>query len=205
MRGDKQRQQRKPEACSYLSTAKNARGSARSAFRPTTPRRRFLQLTRPLEKVHTIDHRDRHLLAASFEPRSSLSESRLYVHHAELPVFHFLMCGHGPQKCDSMARNRNVRVISIWHEHGVSVAHYGHQFRIPSIGVSKACHKTACFHILGDEHAQITRGTRTSRHELQYRVFHYLSVADDLQRILARHVGRKLGKVYGTACGKFNR
>src|SRR5712671_6781014 len=128
MRGDKQRQQRKPEACSYLSTAKDARGSA---LRPTTPCRRFLQLTRPLEKVHTIDHRDRHLLAASFESRSSLSESRLYVHNAELPVFHFLMCGHGPQKCDSMARNRNVSVISIWHEHGVSITHYGHQFRIP--------------------------------------------------------------------------
>src|SRR6267143_2552061 len=130
MRRDKQRQQRKPEACSCLSTAKNARGSARSAFRPTTPRRRFLQLTRPLEKVHTIDHRHRHLLSASFEPRSSLSESRLYVHNAELPVFHFYMCGHGPQKCDSMARNRNVSVISIWHEQDVFIANYVHHFRI---------------------------------------------------------------------------
>src|ERR1035441_9671813 len=48
------------------------------------------------------------LLSAGFQTRTAGVEARLHVHHAELPVFLFLMRRHGPQEADAVARNGNV-------------------------------------------------------------------------------------------------
>src|SRR5712664_3340403 len=49
--------------------------------------------------------RTSHLLAAGFETTACLTKTGLHGDHTELPVFHFAMRGHHPDKVDRMSRH----------------------------------------------------------------------------------------------------
>jgi hypothetical protein len=64
------------------------------------------------------------LLSACFQPGTALLKSRLnIIHNAKLAIRDFAMRGHGPEKSYAMARHGNIRVISAWHQHDVSISH----------------------------------------------------------------------------------
>ena len=84
---------------------------------------------------------------SSFQSGRSLIESALNVDHAKLPVFAFTVGCHRPEKANAMTRNRDIWMIPAGHQHGVTIAHNGDDFRIVSTVIDKLYAKCRIGHI----------------------------------------------------------
>src|SRR6185369_1604925 len=73
----------------------------------------------------------------SFQTRSAGSILGLYVHNAVESILAFAYRRHHPQKINLPARRRDVRVITLRHQHAITFAHDLDQLRLLRIGVDK--------------------------------------------------------------------
>src|ERR1700722_19664159 len=77
------------------------------------------------------------LFAGDVLAGTGLLKSRLDVNHSKFPVFDFPVRGHGPEKSDPVAWHGNIRMVAAGHQHHITIAHRGYQFRILSVVLSQ--------------------------------------------------------------------
>src|ERR1044072_5930851 len=87
------------------------------------------------------------LVTNSFQAGATRSILGLYIHHSVKAILTFSDRRHHPQEIYLPARRRHVRVITLRHQHAITLAHDLDQLRLLRIGVDKLHSKRRRRHV----------------------------------------------------------